>query len=790
MKVNSEARLSVPGLLCVWLLSSHRWRQDKSQREALYDCYHAWLTRSPDHVFDNAWRMLSFESTARHPCIESLDFLHTELLVQRHQRWYVKPESLGAWQQGFCSRMSQLPLMAWVGANHLPVKPHSDIVEDYLSREGLHETHVHLNGSSHGERAWLHALEHPLVSTTDFSKNFHKKPAKENAIRSLARSIDPTLTPTSLIHRLREARNLRRLLMRATEDNRWWTPEMVIDINDAEVYPDMNSFCLKTELRWQTAFLSKCRDHPGHRVLPEAYQQYLLLMNQYYQLTVQNEQNVGFDQFQKNTDVGLREDLERDYFERFNDVHGDDTRRSRVQYYEGRFAPKDDLPKLHRFLMQILQGYHKYLSNLLPQDHQEKNGRPPHLMGKLLAELQALSNTLNSLSIAPLQLALVCHFIKKPWSEQDQKFAPYRHYSLVRTLKKQSDVLLLLLKRYPKLKRWIRGIDGAANELHASPEFFSPIFRQCEAFGLSHKTFHAGEDFLHLLSGLRYMLEALELLDLRTANRLGHGTAMGIAPQLWIDRMPQTIIISRGDWFLSVLGAWRLMCKQPVGLEKVAHILTAELGLRSLELFGQHLNPYECEQAMSLRCLSLPDVQRWVSNGQQLPIAHPLSEPARKEIEDVHAKASANPEAFRVYWRWQSDRELWKKSEEMIEVKSDFLQAPHYLLLQQSLMQEVADRGVVIETLPSSNVRISQYKHFSEHHAVRWMREPSATPPNDPEILVSLGSDDPGIFSTDIETEFHHMFFALKHRGLNEAEALRRVAQINERGRIYRFHPK
>jgi hypothetical protein len=73
---------------------------------------------------------------------------------------------------------------------------------------------------------------------------------------------------------------------------------------------------------------------------------------------------------------------------------------------------------------------------------------------------------------------------------------------------------------------------------------------------------------------------------LRAGDRLGHGTAMGIAPKLWIDRMPQTIIISRGDWFLSVLGAWRLMCKQPVGLEKVAHILTAELGLRSLELFG------------------------------------------------------------------------------------------------------------------------------------------------------------------------------------------------------------
>jgi hypothetical protein len=785
-----EARLSIPGLLCVWFLSNHRLRQDKSQREALYDCYHAWLTRSPDHVFDNAWGMLNFEGKARHPCIESLDFLHNELLVRRHQRWYVKPEAMGAWQQGLSSRMSQLPLMAWVGENKLPVKPHSDIVEDYLSREGLHETHVHLNGSSHGERAWLHALEHPLESTTDFSKNFHKRPDKENAIRDLARNIDPALTPTRLIHHLQEARKLRRLLMRAAFDDCWWTPAKIIEIQDAAAYPDRNTFSLETELRWQTDFLSKCRDYLGHRMLPEMYHQYLLLMNQYYQLTVQSEQRVGFDQFQKNADVGLREDLERDYFERFKDAHGNNPRRSRVQFYEGRFAPKEDKAKLQNLLFNILQGYHRYLSSCLPQKSDLPEKRPPYRLTVLLTELDELTTALGNSGIEPLRLALVCHFIKRPWSKSDIKYAPYRHHALVKSLRKSTDVLLWLLKKYPKLKQWVRGIDGAANELHAPPEFFAHVFRQCAAHGLSHKTFHAGEDFPHLLSGLRYMLEALELLDLRAGDRMGHGTAMGIAPKLWVDRMPQTIIISRGDWFLSVLAAWRLMCKQPVGLEKVAHTLTAELGLRSVELFGQHLNPYECEQAMDLRSLSLPEMYRWVNNGRQLPIAHPMSEHWRKEMEDVHSKATANPAAFEVYWRWQSDKDLWKKSEELIGVKSDFLQASHYLLLQQALMHEVADRGVVIETLPSSNVRISQYKHFSEHHALRWMREPSATPPNDPEILVSLGSDDPGIFSTDIETEFHHMFFALKHSGLNEAEALQRVAQINERGRIYRFHPK
>lgn len=790
MKTGTEPRISVPGLLCVWLLSSHRLRTAQYLREALYDCYHTWLTRSPDHVFDNAWRKLKFDNEKQHPCIKSLDFLQNELLVQRHQRWYVKPDAMGAWQQGLCSRMSQLPLMAWVDASHLPVKPHSDIVEDYLSREGLHETHVHLNGSSYGERAWLHALEYPLKSTADFSNNFHKKPEQENVIRDLVRNIDPTLTPASLIYRLQKARKLRRLLMHAAFDDCWWAPTDVIDIEDAESYPDRYSFCLKTELRWQTAFLSKCRDYPRHRVLPELYHQYLLLMNQYYQLTVQNEQRVGFDQFQKHADAGLREHLESDYFQRFNDIHGNNPRRSRVQFYEGRFAPKENRAKLHDLILKILQDYHRYLSSCLPQDAVLQKKRPPYRLSVLLTELDELTTALAISGVEPLRLALVCHFIKRPWSKSDMKHAPYRHHALVKSLRKSTDVLLWLLKSYPKLKRWVRGIDGAGNELHASPEYFAPIFRQCTAHGLHHKTFHAGEDFPHLLSGIRYMLEALEFLNLQAGDRLGHGIAMGIDPLLWINRMPQTIIIKRGDWFLSILAAWRLMCKQPIGLEKVAHTLIAELGARSVELFGRHLSPYECEHSMSLRSLSLPEVYSWFNNDQQMPITGPLNAHWRKEIEAVHTKATANPTAFEVYWRWQSDKELWGKSEELIEVKSDFLQASHYLLLQQALMHEVADRGVVIETLPTSNVRISQYKHFSEHHALRWMKAPSAAQPNDPDILVSLGSDDPGIFSTDIEAEFHHLFLALKNTKLNEAEALQRVAQVNERGRIYRFHPK
>ncbi len=69
------------------------------------------------------------------------------------------------------------------------------------------------------------------------------------------------------------------------------------------------------------------------------------------------------------------------------------------------------------------------------------------------------------------------------------------------------------------------------------------------------------------------------------------------------------------------------------------------------------------------------------------------------------------------------------------------------------------------------------------------MQATGAVKDGDPEIEVSLGSDDPGIFSTDLEIEFYHLLYALKQSGLSEDEALAGVSRVNDRGRTYRFHP-
>ena len=55
-------------------------------------------------------------------------------------------------------------------------------------------------------------------------------------------------------------------------------------------------------------------------------------------------------------------------------------------------------------------------------------------------------------------------------------------------------------------------------------------------------------------------------------------------------------------------------------------------------------------------------------------------------------------------------------------------------------------------------------------------------------MLVTLGSDDPGIFATDMRNEFYHIFGSLvEHFKYSVDEALELTAKLNDNGRIYHF---
>jgi len=92
---------------------------------------------------------------------------------------------------------------------------------------------------------------------------------------------------------------------------------------------------------------------------------------------------------------------------------------------------------------------------------------------------------------------------------------------------------------------------------------------------------------------------------------------------------------------------------------------------------------------------------------------------------------------------------------------------------------------VALEVMPTSNVRISWYKSYAEHHLFRLLgmgADPLSTHPS-----LCIASDDPGIFATSLKNEYAHVFNALREHGKSESEALSLIGCMVDTSWAYRF---
>jgi hypothetical protein len=219
-----------------------------------------------------------------------------------------------------------------------------------------------------------------------------------------------------------------------------------------------------------------------------------------------------------------------------------------------------------------------------------------------------------------------------------------------------------------------------------------------------------------------------------------------------------------------------------------AAYVKGEVDSLARELFRVPVETSMLEAVMALRGLDPQFVRRVVAEPAGWPGLLPLREGWHAELRAVVEAFEKEPALVKMLWKWLGCPELWERSESLMSDKANYLEAETYVRLQQALMGEVAKRKVAIETLPSSNVRIGPYATYLEHHALRWMGISGFKVEGDPEIVVCLGSDDPGIFAGDLSGEFYHLHCVLRQQNIGDRAALDALAALNERGRQYGFH--
>ncbi len=752
----------------------------------------------PDHVAKSAWS--SLEQRLKQRNIKLGPIAALRLIAEK----FVKNEKGGPrtdlalfseWQT-LMSRISCLPVMAChqvfnpdpISQEYSfrwPLYPYHPAVEDYIIRERLHETHQHLNGSTSAEECWLDALKHPEVTVRDFEKGWASQEMKQ-----LCGQIDFSLTPNIFRDRLQIASNIREILCRVAQGVElpdWMSllqhplqlANSTILHQDKEyrfaaVWPTDDKYTQESEFFWLTRLLEKWR-YGAPEGLERLLWIYLLIQNQYLTLLVQRDDFFGFEQFQKYTMTELREETEKSYLSRFKHAHGAGVY-SQVRYMEGRFAPKNDPRKMQKLLFSLLRGYWEYIKEHMNLDWEHSQ---PLNISQVLDNLEQVKPS----SICA-ELALVPHFIKR----KPQKDEVYPYALLFKDLKNQAAILMDMLKYEPRLTRWIRGVDAAANEMHAPPEFFGPLFRVLAKSGIAHITYHVGEDFPHLISGIRSIDDALRFLPLRNGDRLGHCTAIGITPDTWKRSLPSSLSMTKDTRLLDLVFIWRELRSHPELLRYASDAAIEAVRLaHEVFLLEEEISITTLDKVFSLRGILAE------SEGMLDELDGPLKPKSLwlEEFEYIKelAKTAGMERPLKLYKQWLTSEDVRKQRNEYVEVDLEYLPNEAVISLQQVVMAKMADRNIAIESPPTSNTRISQYRDVSEHHIFRWMGLPGEVIEGDVPMSICLGSDDPGIFAADLKSEFYHLFAVLTRKfGLSPAEALRKVAEVNENGRIYRFH--
>lgn len=575
-----------------------------------------------------------------------------------------------------------------------------------LVEQGLTEHHLHIMGTTESDSVWQHALIRPRRMMADL-----KKASRNANARQQLQQINSALQFGDLYRLLRLASGLRWNLVALIQGKsrlsqtqlqgmcKYWPAEFSSE-HPATAYSGSRNSLVNEALLLYASYQHLART--ACELTARCLHVYLLLQSLFHRLLSQQLLDKGFQQFEKVTQNELREDAEQRFSQRFQQLQG--MYNHPLGLLEARFAPKDTTEKLRMLLQSIKGSYEK----------SALHGKTP--------------------------LTLTAHFIKQ--KDKPGELVPCRHYLLRKRLAKQKQVLCSYLEQVPALKKKVVGIDAAGNELDAGADVFAPLYRELRTKGFKHFTYHAGEDFKHLLSGLRQIYEAVEFLDLKPGDRVGHATAAGIEPALWLQRSASQVQVEKCEWLDTLLFTHQqLLLLEDAKATSYAYTLEQEIVGLAECVFNTG--------GLSLQALSTAWLNRW-------------RDPLR--LDEIH-ELSGQAKALLVAWH---QPHIYERSRALLSIYSDTLPADLYRKLQNQMLKQLNDKQVAIEALPTSNVRISYYKRYSEHHLHRWLDPEEPVRP-----FVVLGSDDPGIFSTNIYNEYAHVL-------LSDKERTGRVSQFGE----------
>lgn len=376
-------------------------------------------------------------------------------------------------------------------------------------------------------------------------------------------------------------------------------------------------------------------------------------------------------------------------------------------------------------------------------------------------------------------LGIIFHFIKKPDSQKEKCIYKEERGNLRNELKDeylhQAKIINEIRQDIDKIDNYIVGVDAASKENNTEPYVFKKAFnylRDTDSFKSGNGkyikelgfTYHVGEEFRDLLSGLRHIDETIELFNYKSGDRLGHAIALGIDVDKWAE-YNQLVFINAGEYLDNLLWQWNLYIEEKIGQKSIS-----ELEQRIYDaveyIFGftEHLSIRELYKAYYMK-INCEECVTDVATDLSIDGVCALQQFTKKKYSIKNKIPRSNNEDNNVVWTTQMiykaekckyfTRELDKNV--TINIDNEIIEI--YKEIQKIMIRKIGERQIIVETNPTSNLTIGEFKCFKDYYIT------NLSSPAKEKVIVTINSDDPTVFSTRINNEYALIYDILMKSG-------------------------
>lgn len=462
------------------------------------------------------------------------------------------------------------------------------------------------------------------------------------------------------------------------------------------------------------------------------------------------------------------------------------------------------------------------------------------------------------------KFGLVAHFKKEPEDQEDPVFSSktaspalrLRWGKRRRRVRDEAMRLYRILRRPTPIVPFIVGIDACNLELSTPPEVFAPAFRFLREFpvslmgdprhfapyaGLDHcirslvekrrlgMTYHVGEDFRHLLSGLRAICEVVDFLAPNPGDRLGHGTALALSPERWMENNSFQAVMPKLEWLDTLIWVHHFLGP---GDNLVGELAIEDLIQRySWEIYSPaiatHYDPlgFDSRGDSGRPGAKIPKGARrgfldWDWSPLTLWDAWMLRQldPYSVDIKEL----LRGQLKMREGWIYTEEERRWQSVQERVmrRVRRNIGSRNAYVLLalywldpgvrqrghevtivdmqehrdqwlelccrvEDRMKTLIHERELVVEVNPSANRIIGPMSRYDQHHVFQLTLDDEKRLAR--EVRVSVNTDNPAVCHTTLAHEYYLIGEILIHQGVPEAEVVKWLDWLRQNGEEYNF---